>query len=43
MSIQHCIPNCRCFRFKTNCWSTNMCCSRMQTRDEMRPPCDGSC
>jgi len=25
MSIQHCFPNCRCFRFKTNCWSTNMC------------------
>jgi len=27
MSIQHCFPNCRCFRFKTNRWSTNMCCS----------------
>jgi len=22
-----CFPNCRCFRFKTNRWSTNMCCS----------------
>jgi len=28
MSIQHCFPNCRCFRFKTNRWSMyNMCCS----------------
>jgi len=27
MSIQHCFPNCRCFRFKNNRWSTNMCCS----------------
>jgi len=27
MSIQHCFPNCRCFWFKTNRWSTNMCCS----------------
>jgi len=27
MSIQHCFSNCRCFRFKTNRWSTNMCCS----------------
>jgi len=28
MSIQHCFPNCHCFRFKkTNHWSTNMCCS----------------
>jgi len=27
MSIQHCFLNCRCFRFKTNRWSTNMYCS----------------
>jgi len=27
MLIQHCFPNCRCFRFKINCWSINMCCS----------------
>jgi len=30
-SIQHCFPNCRCFRFKTNRWSTNMYCSGWYT------------